>query len=162
MANDGVNEPVNTGRRRFLTATTAVVGAVGVGFLAVPFIKSWNPSAKARLAGAPVTADLTGLQEGQRLVLEWRGQPIWIVKRSQTLLDALPGLDGRLRDPQSTNADQQPAYVLKGYPEFTLQFNETDALTDSQRGYAEAQLKQFDTWYAAWSKQGGAVQKYAA
>ena len=65
MANDGVNEPVNTGRRRFLTATTAVVGAVGVGFLAVPFIKSWNPSARAKLAGAPVTADLTGLQEGQ-------------------------------------------------------------------------------------------------
>ena len=118
MANDGVNEPVNTGRRRFLTATTAVVGAVGVGFLAVPFIKSWNPSARAKLAGAPVTADLTGLQEGQRLVLEWRGQPIWIVKRSQALLDALPGLDGHLRDPQSTNADQQAAYVLKSNPEF--------------------------------------------
>lgn len=118
MANDGVNEPVNTGRRRFLTATTAVVGAVGAGFLAVPFIKSWNPSARARLAGAPVTADLTGLEEGQRLVLEWRGQPIWIVKRSQALLDALPGLDSRLRDPQSANADQQPAYVLKNNPEF--------------------------------------------
>ena len=118
MANDGVNEPVNTGRRRFLTATTAVVGAVGVGFLAVPFIKSWNPSARAKLAGAPVTADLTGLQEGQRLVLEWRGQPIWIVKRSKAILEALPGLDGRLRDPQSTNADQQPAYVLKDNPEF--------------------------------------------
>ena len=118
MANDGVNEPVNTGRRRFLTATTAVVGAVGVGFLAVPFIKSWNPSARARLAGAPVTADLTGLQEGQRLILEWRGQPIWIVKRSKAILEALPGLDGRLRDPQSTNADQQPAYVLKDNPEF--------------------------------------------
>ena len=101
-----------------MTATTAVVGAVGVGFLAVPFIKSWNPSAKAKLAGAPVTADLTGLEEGQRLVMEWRGQPIWIVKRSQALLDALPGLDNRLRDPQSTNADQQPAYVLKGNPEF--------------------------------------------
>ena len=118
MANDGVHEPVNTGRRRFLTATTAVVGAVGVGFLAVPFIKSWNPSARAKLAGAPVIADLTGLQEGQRLVLEWRGQPIWIVKRSQALLDALPGLDAHLRDPQSTNADQQPAYVLKSNPEF--------------------------------------------
>lgn len=52
--------------------------------------------------------------------------------------------------------------VLKGYPEFTLQFNETDALTDSQRGFAEAQLKLFDAWYADWSKQGGAVQKYAA
>ena len=111
MANDGVNGPVNTGRRRFLTATTAVVGAVGAGFAAVPFIKSWNPSARAKLAGAPVTADITGLQEGQRLILEWRGQPIWIVKRSKAILDALPTLDGRLRDPQSANKDQQPAYI---------------------------------------------------
>ncbi|HEY0861387.1 MAG TPA: ubiquinol-cytochrome c reductase iron-sulfur subunit [Pseudoxanthomonas sp.] len=111
MANDGVNGPVNTGRRRFLTATTAVVGAVGAGFAAVPFIKSWNPSARAKLAGAPVTADLTGLQEGQRLILEWRGQPIWIVKRSKAILDALPTLDSRLRDPESKNTDQQPAYI---------------------------------------------------
>lgn len=118
MANDGVYEPVNTGRRRFLTATTAVVGAVGAGFVAVPFIKSWNPSARAKLAGAPVTADLTGLQEGQRLVFEWRGQPIWIVKRSKAILDALPTLDGRLSDPESKNVDQQPAYVLKGNHEF--------------------------------------------
>ena len=118
MAIDGVNGPVNTGRRRFLTATTAVVGAVGAGIAAVPFIKSWNPSARAKLAGAPVTADISGLQEGQRLILEWRGQPIWIVKRSKAILEALPGLDGRLRDPQSTNADQQPAYVLKSNPEF--------------------------------------------
>ena len=118
MANDGVNEPVNTGRRRFLTATTAVVGAVGAGFVAVPFIKSWNPSAQAKLAGAPVTADLTGLQEGQRLVLEWRGQPIWIVKRTKAVLDALPSLDSRLRDPESTNKDQQPEYVLKDNPEY--------------------------------------------
>lgn len=117
MANDGVNEPVNTGRRRFLTATTAVVGAVGVGFAAVPFIKSWNPSERAKLAGAPVIADLTGLQEGQRLMLEWRGQPIWIVKRSKAILDLLPTLDPRLRDPMSKNADQQPAYVLKANPE---------------------------------------------
>jgi ubiquinol-cytochrome c reductase iron-sulfur subunit len=111
MANDGVNGPVNTGRRRFLTATTAVVGAVGAGFVAVPFIKSWNPSARAKLAGAPVTADLTGLQEGQRLILEWRGQPIWIVKRSKATLDALPTLDARLRDPESKNTDQQPEYI---------------------------------------------------
>ncbi|WP_296278794.1 ubiquinol-cytochrome c reductase iron-sulfur subunit [Pseudoxanthomonas sp.] len=111
MAIDGVNGPVNTGRRRFLTATTAVVGAVGAGIAAVPFIKSWNPSARAKLAGAPVTADLTGLQEGQRLILEWRGQPIWIVKRSKAILDALPTLDANLRDPQSTNKDQQPSYI---------------------------------------------------
>ena len=116
MANDEVKAPVNTGRRRFLTATTAVVGAVGAGFAAVPFIKSWNPSARAKLAGAPVVADISGLQEGQRLILEWRGQPIWIVKRSKAVLDALPTLDSRLRDPDSENADQQPEYVRKANP----------------------------------------------
>ncbi|RRN58650.1 ubiquinol-cytochrome c reductase iron-sulfur subunit [Pseudoxanthomonas sp. SGNA-20] len=116
MANDEVQAPVNTGRRRFLTATTAVVGAVGAGFAAVPFIKSWNPSARAKLAGAPVTADISALQEGQRLILEWRGQPIWIVKRSKAVLDALPTLDGRLRDPQSENPDQQPEYVRQANP----------------------------------------------
>ena len=116
MANDEVHKPVNTGRRRFLTATTAVVGAVGAGFAAVPFIKSWNPSARARLAGAPVTADISALQEGQRLILEWRGQPIWIVKRSQAILEALPTLDEYLRDPDSANPDQQPEYVREANP----------------------------------------------
>ena len=105
------DQPVNQGRRRFLTATTAVVGAVGAGFVAVPFIKSWNPSARAKLAGAPVTADISALAEGQRLVLEWRGQPIWIVRRSQAILQALPTLVDQLRDPKSENLDQQPEYA---------------------------------------------------
>ena len=117
MAIDGVNGPVNTGRRRFLTATTAVVGAVGAGIAAVPFIKSWNPSARAKLAGAPVTADISGLQEGQRLILEWRGQPIWIVKRSQAVLQALPTLNDKLRDPKSENVEQQPDYIRQANPE---------------------------------------------
>lgn len=117
MANQGVHDPINTGRRRFLTATTAVVGAVGAGFAAVPFIKSWNPSARAKLAGAPVTADISALAEGQRLIMEWRGQPIWIVKRSEAILKALPTLDGHLRDPKSENLDQQPAYVRAANPE---------------------------------------------
>ena len=68
MGNDGVE---NQGRRRFLTATTAVVGAVGAGFVAVPFIKSWNPSAKAKLAGAPITADISALAEGTRMSPWW-------------------------------------------------------------------------------------------
>jgi len=115
MGNDAVEDRLeNQGRRRFLTATTVVVGAVGVGFVAVPFIKSWNPSAQAKLAGAPITADISALVEGARMVLEWRGQPIWIVKRTRQMLAALPILDPRLRDPKSTNLDQQPAYVLKG------------------------------------------------
>ncbi|WP_407354393.1 ubiquinol-cytochrome c reductase iron-sulfur subunit [Luteimonas sp. R10] len=123
MVNEAVIDPaggedsVNTGRRRFLTATTAVVGAVGAGFAAVPFIKSWNPSARALLAGAPVTVDISALQEGQRLVVEWRGQPIWIVKRSEAILEALPTLDDQLRDPDSENTDQQPEYVREASPE---------------------------------------------
>src|SRR3546814_9116105 len=90
MANERVLDPgedggtVDHGRRRFLTATTAVVGAVGAGFAAVPFIKSWNPSARAKLAGAPVTMDISALGEGQRMVDEWRGQPIWVVKRTKS------------------------------------------------------------------------------
>ena len=103
--------PDNPGRRRFLTATTAVVGGVGVGFAAVPFIKSWFPSERAQQAGAPVTMDISALEEGQLLIGEWRGQPIWIVKRSKAILDALPTLDGHLRDPKSDNKDQQPAYI---------------------------------------------------
>ena len=123
MANEAVidpaqgGEPDHLGRRRFLTATTVAVGAVGAGIAAVPFIKSWNPSARAQLAGAPVTVDITALQEGQRLIVEWRGQPIWIVKRSKAILEALPTLDPELRDPMSENADQQPAYIQKDSPE---------------------------------------------
>lgn len=111
MANDEVKGPDSQGRRRFLTATTAVVGAVGAGFVAVPFIKSWSPSAQAKLSGVPVTVDISGLQEGQMLTQEWRGQPIWIIKRSQAILATLPMLDDRLRDPESANADQQPVYI---------------------------------------------------
>src|SRR3546814_9159966 len=93
MANERVLDPVEDGgtvdhgRRRFLTATTAVVGAVGAGFATVPFIKSWNPSARAKLAGAPVTMDISALGEGQRMVDEWRGQPIWVVKRTPKMLE---------------------------------------------------------------------------
>jgi len=123
MANEAVIDPasgedqVNTGRRKFLTAGTAVVGAVGVGMAAIPFIKSWNPSARALTAGAPVTVDISALQTGQRLIVEWRGQPVWIVRRSESILQALPTLDSQLSDPLSENTDQQPAYVLESHPE---------------------------------------------
>lgn len=104
------NEEVNTGRRRFLTATTAVVGAVGAGFAAVPFIKSWSPSARARFAGAPVTQDISALTEGQQLVINWRGQPIFIAKRSKSMLDVLATMDALVADPKSTASDQ-PSYA---------------------------------------------------
>ena len=105
------NEEVNTGRRRFLTATTAVVGAVGAGFAAVPFIKSWSPSARARFAGAPVSQDISAIKEGTQLVLNWRGQPIFIARRSPAMLEVMKSLDDILADPTSANTDQQPAYA---------------------------------------------------
>lgn len=105
------NEEVNVGRRRFLTATTAVVGAVGAGFAAVPFIKSWSPSARARFAGAPVTQDISALVDGQQMVINWRGQPIYIAKRTKAMLDVMKTLDPTLADPNSANADQQPKYA---------------------------------------------------
>ena len=107
------NEEVNTGRRRFLTATTAVVGAVGVGFAAVPFVTSWKPSARAQVAGAPVDVDISKLENepGMKMNVQWRGKPVWIFKRSQEQLAALPSLDNRLKDPKSDNPDQTPAFA---------------------------------------------------
>ncbi|SIO40959.1 ubiquinol-cytochrome c reductase iron-sulfur subunit [Salinivibrio sp. ES.052] len=104
------NAPVNTGRRRFLTATTSVVGGLGAVAVAVPFIKSWNPSAKAKAAGAPVEVDISKLQDGQMIRVEWRGKPVWIVRRSDAVVEELSSFEDRLRDPQSAQP-QQPGYA---------------------------------------------------
>ncbi|WP_162047101.1 ubiquinol-cytochrome c reductase iron-sulfur subunit [Vibrio taketomensis] len=108
------NAPLNNGRRRFLTATTAVVGGLGAAAVAVPFIKSWNPSEKAKAAGAPVEVDISKLEEGQMVRVEWRGKPVWVVRRAQTVVDTLNELDGQLRDPSSGEA-QQPAYAQNAF-----------------------------------------------
>ncbi len=111
MANDGVDK----GRRRFLTVTTAVVGGAGVVAAAVPFIKSWQPSARAQTAGAPVEADISKLEDGQMVMYEWRGQPIWIIRRTKAQLDVLATLDPLLSDPKSENTEQQPAFAQNEY-----------------------------------------------
>ena len=107
--------PDDTGRRKFLTATTAVVGAVGVGFAAVPFIKSWSPSERAKQAGAPVSVDISALQEGQQLTVAWRGSPIYVARRSKAMLATLQGMDAVVADPKSQNAGQQPKYAQNEY-----------------------------------------------
>jgi|SRR5579863_74431 len=106
MANEGVNQ----GRRRFLTATTAVVGGAGAVTALVPFIKSWEPSERAKNAGAPVLQAIDKIEPGQRLTVAWRGQPVWIINRTKAMLDTLPKVDGRLKDPKSTS-DQQPKFA---------------------------------------------------
>ncbi|WP_144211218.1 ubiquinol-cytochrome c reductase iron-sulfur subunit [Shewanella donghaensis] len=102
--------PVDNGRRRFLTAATAVVGGAGAVAVAVPFIKSWNPSAKAKAAGAPVEVNISKVEPGQLIRVEWRGKPVWVVRRTETILEQLTTLDGQLRDPASEEL-QQPAYA---------------------------------------------------
>jgi len=104
------SDDVNKGRRRFLVATTSVVGGVGVGIAAVPFIKSWMPSARARAIGVPVEVNLAKLKEGQLLKVQWRGQTIGVLHRNQTMIDNLAKVDDRLADPESKDADQ-PAYI---------------------------------------------------
>jgi ubiquinol-cytochrome c reductase iron-sulfur subunit len=83
---------------------------VGVVAAAVPFLGSWNPSAKAKAAGAPVKADISKLEEGAMVVVEWRGKPVYVVRRTPAMLERLEGIDGRLKDPDST-ISKQPAYI---------------------------------------------------
>ena len=117
-------EPVDVGRRRFLTAAATVVGGVGVGFAAVPFLASWSPSEKARAAGAPVEVDVSKVEMGQRITVEWRGKPVWIVRRSEEMLASLAKVSDRLRDPDSEVASQQPGYAQNEHrsinPEFLV------------------------------------------
>jgi ubiquinol-cytochrome c reductase iron-sulfur subunit len=107
MSADGVNKE----RRRFLIATTSVVGAVGTGLAAIPFIQSWQPSAKAQAVGAPVEVNVAKLEYGQLLKVQWRGQTIGILKRDEEMLGDLAGLDPVLSDPASENSEQ-PAYTV--------------------------------------------------
>jgi len=103
------SEGVDLKKRRFLTATTAVVGAVGAGFAAVPFIASWNPSERAKAAGAPEEADVSKLEPGALLRVKWRGKVCWVVHRTEQMLKDLPTLDPELADPAS-EVPQQPEY----------------------------------------------------
>ncbi|PCJ47846.1 MAG: ubiquinol-cytochrome c reductase iron-sulfur subunit [Gammaproteobacteria bacterium] len=117
MSSDGVvkTEPRDMGRRRFLTVTTAVVGAIGAGYVAVPFLSSWMPSKKALAAGAPVEADISKLELGQAIKVEWRGKSVVIIRRSEETLNTLVQIEDVLLDPKSESVDQQPAYATNQY-----------------------------------------------
>lgn len=104
------SDSVNSGRRRFLTAATSAVSVAGVVGIAVPFVGSWNPSAKAKAAGAPVKADIGKLEPGQMVVVEWRGKPVYVVNRTEAQLATLSGLNAELKDPDSL-VSVQPDYI---------------------------------------------------
>lgn len=104
------NDVVNKTRRRVLTTATTVVGAVGVVAVAVPFVGSWNPSAKAKAAGAPVKANISNIEPGQMITVEWRGKPVYIVRRTSEALAGLQKTNDLVSDPDSEKP-QQPTYA---------------------------------------------------
>ena len=101
---------VDRRKRRFLLAATSVAGGVVGVAAAVPFVASMNPSARARAAGAPVEVDLSRVEPGMMVTVEWRGQPVWIVHRTREMIDSLPKLDGAVVDPGSS-MPMQPDYA---------------------------------------------------
>lgn len=104
------NEPVDMKRRNVLLATTAVMGAAGATALLTPFVKSWNPSAKAQAAGAPVSMDISSIEDGQMVTLEYRKAPVLVVKRTPEMLELLPKNVPQISDPNS-EASVQPEYA---------------------------------------------------
>jgi ubiquinol-cytochrome c reductase iron-sulfur subunit len=105
-----VEGTVDHGKRRFLVGATSVVGGVGVAAAATPFVMSFFPSERAKAAGAPVEVDISKLEPGQKIDVEWRGKVVWIINRTQPMLDSLAKLDPKLADPNS-NDSQQPDYA---------------------------------------------------
>ncbi|VAW90984.1 Ubiquinol-cytochrome C reductase iron-sulfur subunit [hydrothermal vent metagenome] len=107
---------IDKSRRRFLVKTSTVIGAVGSGIIAVPFIASMSPSARARSAGAPVEVDISRLAYNQQITIEWRGKPVWVLRRNKDMLKRLEQqtLLQQLRDPDSQK-NQQPIYAKNNY-----------------------------------------------
>ena len=105
-----MSQEVDRGRRQLLTVATTLTGAVGVAFAAAPFLASWKPSARAKALGAPVEIDVSKLEPGAMLKIEWRGRPVWVVRRTPVMIEKLGVNDGLLADPGSERS-RQPDYA---------------------------------------------------
>ena len=145
MTNDGVNK----GRRRFLVAATSVAGAAGAVGVAVPFIASWNPSAKAKAAGAPVKVNLAKIEAGQQIIAEWRGKPVFVVRRTPEILENIKQLNQRVADPESTEESQQPSYAKNEFrsikPEILVLVGLCTHLGCSPKFFPEVKPMEFDS-----------------
>jgi len=104
-----MSEGTGLSRRRFLGVATGITAGVGAVFTAVPFIASWQPSARARALGAPVDVDISKLEDGALMKVVWRGKPVSVLRRSSVMLERLEGETVELRDPDSEEP-QQPGY----------------------------------------------------
>lgn len=104
------NQPVDQAKRRFLIAATSAVGGVAVVAMAVPFVSSMLPSARARAAGAAVEVDVSKIEPGAMITVEWRGKPVWIVSLTDEMIKTLSGQEDKLTDPKLEVTSQQPEY----------------------------------------------------
>jgi ubiquinol-cytochrome c reductase iron-sulfur subunit len=104
-------DDLDRNRRHFLTVATLVTGAVGAGFVAVPFLSSLKPSARAQALGAPVEVPLNSIQPGEMVRVLWRGRLVFVLRRDEKMLASLPDIVDELRDPNSEVVEQQPDYA---------------------------------------------------
>jgi ubiquinol-cytochrome c reductase iron-sulfur subunit len=104
-----MEKEIDRGKRRFLLVATSAMGGAATVAFGAPFVMSMMPSERAKAAGAPVEADISKVEPGMLLAVEWRGKPVWIVRRTKPMLDSLAQLEGKLRDPKSENSEQ-PSY----------------------------------------------------
>ena len=109
-----VNNDVDKSRRRFLTAAATVVGGAGTAVGAVPFVATMVPSERAKAIGAPVEVDISKLQPGELVIEKWQGRPVWILRRTQEMLDDIAAQDDSVSDPAS-EASAQPEYAKNEY-----------------------------------------------
>ncbi|MBZ0069059.1 MAG: ubiquinol-cytochrome c reductase iron-sulfur subunit [Thiobacillus sp.] len=109
MSQEANGQKVDTSKRKFLIAATSAVGGVAAAGVAVPLVMSMLPSARAKAAGAPVEVDISKVEPGMLLTVEWRGKPVWVVNRTKEMLDGLSKIDSQLTDPNSEQP-QQPEY----------------------------------------------------
>lgn len=105
-----MSEHVDQGRRKLLTAATAATGAIGAGLAVSPFLASWKPSARAKALGAPVEIDISRMDAGSMIKVEWRGKPVWVVRRTPEMLSGLGAHDPLLLDPAS-DGSKQPEFA---------------------------------------------------
>ena len=105
-----MSEEASASRRRFLTVATSVTGVVGLAFTAAPFIASFRPSTRAQALGVPISVDISKLDEGAMVRVIWRGQPVWVLRRSKAMLERLASEKASLKDPDSDESTQ-PVYA---------------------------------------------------
>jgi len=142
------DQELDKSKRRFLVAATGVAGGVATGAAAVPFGASMMPSERAKATGVPVEADLGGLAPGQMMVVEWRGKPVWIVRRSKEMLAAVKAAEDKVADPASKRSDQ-PDYAENEFrsikPEYLVVIGICTHLGCSPAGRFQAQPEPFDS-----------------